>query len=155
MTNRLQDSRGRLSLALAVFLLLISCRPKPPRPDKGKVEDGVYKSQYFNLVLPVPAGWEAESPPSGMSRFLQYYLEALAAKDEPTGLETRVIPMVRMTSAPIKTMGKDDAVVTLAAAEPTRRRPRGARPDARSTRPDVPDAIAPGGAGTPDRRARL
>ncbi len=107
---------GRWMLPLAVFLLLAGCGPKHERLDEGKLENGVYKNQYFNLVLPVPAGWEAEIPPQGMSRFLAYYLEVLAVKDQSTGSETRVIPMVRMTSASIETIGKDDALVTLAAA---------------------------------------
>ncbi len=115
MANRLQDSRGMLSLA--VFLFLAGCGPKQePRPDAGKLEDGIYKSRYFDLALPVPAGWEAKSPPSGMSRFLQYYLEALASKDKQTGLETRVVPMVRLASAPVKTLSKEAGFVTFAAA---------------------------------------
>lgn len=104
---------GRWLLPLAAFLLLAGCGPKQEGLDEGKLENGVYKNQYFDLVLPVPAGWEAKTPPQGMSRFLAYYLEVLAAKDKLTG---RVIPMVRMASAPIETMGKDDVFITLAAA---------------------------------------
>ncbi len=101
--------------SLAVFFLLAGCGTKPERLDAGKVANGVYKNRYFDLVLPVPAGWVAKTPPPGMSRFLEYYLAALAAKKN-TGSEKRVFPMVRMASTPAGALRSTDAAITAAAA---------------------------------------
>ncbi len=113
MTKRERCGRGVFFLA-AVFLFA-GCGTKELTPDAAKIEGGVYKNFYFDIVLPVPEGWTAKTPAPRMSHFLEFYLEALATKKD-TGSEKRVFPMVRMATTPAGSLRPTDAVITLAAA---------------------------------------
>jgi len=52
------------SLTFLLLLLVISCQQPgkiPENFDYGKVENNVYKNQYFHFQLPVPADWAVQN----------------------------------------------------------------------------------------------
>jgi hypothetical protein len=47
---------------LAVLLLVIAaCKQQPKNFDYGKIENGVYKNNYFDFEIPVPANWAVQN----------------------------------------------------------------------------------------------
>ena len=51
-----------VSLYLVIFLF--ACRQSPKIPDDfdyGKVEEGIYKNDYFNMKVSLPSAWEIQS----------------------------------------------------------------------------------------------
>jgi hypothetical protein len=56
-----------------------------PRPQDGKVTNGVYTNDYFHLSYPVPSGWMEQGAGPAPSRGGYYVLSTLTPTGEPTG----------------------------------------------------------------------
>jgi hypothetical protein len=49
---------------LCIGIFLFACRQQPEIPDDfdyGRIEDGVYKNDYFNMKVSLPSTWEIQS----------------------------------------------------------------------------------------------
>jgi hypothetical protein len=54
----------RLITSLLVILLFVGCKQSAKIPDDfdyGKIESGIYKNNYFDFELPVPANWSVQN----------------------------------------------------------------------------------------------
>lgn len=108
--------RRRGPLILAALFLLAGCGPKTQSADSGRFEDGVYRNRYFHISLPVPEGWNVETPPPGLGHFLRYYLKIMAVHEKADNEKDRVVPMMRMMSGPSRDLGPLDGVIMAGAA---------------------------------------
>jgi len=51
----------RLFLVGVSLLLIAGCKQTPKNFDYGKIENGVYRNNYFDFEIPVPANWVVQN----------------------------------------------------------------------------------------------
>ena len=51
----------RLFLVGVSLLLIAGCKQTPKNFDYGKIENGVYRNNYFDFEIPVPANWAVQN----------------------------------------------------------------------------------------------
>src|SRR5215471_4953203 len=56
-----------------------------PRPEDGRVAEGVYANTYFDLAYPLPAGWTEDVAGPAPSASGYYVLAGLVPAGEATG----------------------------------------------------------------------
>ena len=82
-------SRRGLFAGLASILASLAWHPgfaaEMPRPEDGRIADGVYANTYFDLAYPLPAGWTEDVAGPAPSASGYYVLASLVPAGEATG----------------------------------------------------------------------